>query len=402
MTPEARRDRAAILRRDGVAPASGRVLAAFRFFALPAAFACAFLGLSPSWGEVGGEISLENSFSGTFHRHVYGPMRMPFKHRSLSVHRDADHSRLPRPSILPRFRTDEVSRNLSRTPLRIQLFDSRINESFLCLVQELDIAVAQLAVLFVIPKPPRVEILEQTKRRIRVPEPLKHLTEKSIGSLEAGIAGSDVIEAELRQLGKKCQISVQVGSEAVHALKSRIDETEHDHRRGRHAWVVKHRKLIHEIALREVALDSPGIPLAGKDFLIDPHLLTEKGELLLLSFEIREVLVSQNEVEGNKPRSDVFSRMDAPEADVLSADGFVQIAREKVKDTTMPEVFLGAGVLLVEDLLGEGHAALAGLRLDELQELLTGEVPGMRRHKVEETCFFLGIAKAAEGVRMYG
>ena len=28
MTPEARRDRAAILRRDGVAPASGRVLAA--------------------------------------------------------------------------------------------------------------------------------------------------------------------------------------------------------------------------------------------------------------------------------------------------------------------------------------------------------------------------------------
>ena len=58
MTPEARRDRAAILRRDGVAPASGRVLAAFRFFALPAAFACAFLGLSPSWGEVGGEISL--------------------------------------------------------------------------------------------------------------------------------------------------------------------------------------------------------------------------------------------------------------------------------------------------------------------------------------------------------
>ena len=31
MTPEARRDRAAILRRDGVAPASDRVLAALRF-----------------------------------------------------------------------------------------------------------------------------------------------------------------------------------------------------------------------------------------------------------------------------------------------------------------------------------------------------------------------------------
>jgi hypothetical protein len=140
----------------------------------------------------------------------------------------------------------------------------------------------------------------------------------------------------------------------------------------------------------------------GKDFLIDPYLLTEKGELLLLGFEVREVLISEDEVQGNKPRSNVFGRMDAPEANVLSADGFVQIAREKVKDTTMPEVFLGAGVLLVENLLGEGHAALAGLRLDELQELLAGEVPGMRRHKVEETCFFLSIAKAVESVRMYG
>ena len=203
MTPEARRDRAAIVRRDGVAPASGRVLAAFHFLVLSAAFACAFLGLSPSRGEVGGEISPENSFSGTFHRHVYGPMRMPFKHRSLSVHRDADHRRLPRPSILPGFRTDEVSRNLSRTPLRVQLLDSRITESLLCLVQELDIAVAQLAVLLVIPKPPRVEILEQTKRRIRVPQPLKHLTEKSVGSLEVRIAGSDVIETELWELGKE-------------------------------------------------------------------------------------------------------------------------------------------------------------------------------------------------------
>jgi hypothetical protein len=33
VTPEARRDRAAILRRDGVAPASDRVLAALRFLA---------------------------------------------------------------------------------------------------------------------------------------------------------------------------------------------------------------------------------------------------------------------------------------------------------------------------------------------------------------------------------
>ena len=79
MTPEARRDRAAILRRDGVAPASGRVLAAFCFFAWSRAFACSFFGLSSSLTEPGGEISLERSFPGTFHRHIYRPMRMPLE-----------------------------------------------------------------------------------------------------------------------------------------------------------------------------------------------------------------------------------------------------------------------------------------------------------------------------------
>ena len=40
VTPEARRDRAAILRHDGAAPASGRVLAALRFLAVSVASAC--------------------------------------------------------------------------------------------------------------------------------------------------------------------------------------------------------------------------------------------------------------------------------------------------------------------------------------------------------------------------
>ena len=79
MTPEARRDRAAILRRDGVAPASDRVLAAFRFRAWSRAFSCSFFGLGSRLTEPGGEISLERSFPGTFHRHIYGPVRMPLE-----------------------------------------------------------------------------------------------------------------------------------------------------------------------------------------------------------------------------------------------------------------------------------------------------------------------------------
>ena len=113
-------------------------------------------------------------------------------------------------------------------------------------------------------------------------------------------------------------------------------------------------------------------------------------------------MISENEIERDEPGSDVFGRVYAPETDILPANGFVQIAREKMKDTAMPEVFLGAGVLLLDDFSGKGHAALAGLRLDELQELLAGEVAGMRRHKVEETGFLLRIAESAEGFRMYG
>ena len=59
VTPEARRDRAAILRHDGVAPASDRVLAALRFRAVSVASACSFFLLSPCQGDPGGEVSWE-------------------------------------------------------------------------------------------------------------------------------------------------------------------------------------------------------------------------------------------------------------------------------------------------------------------------------------------------------
>src|SRR5208337_995513 len=78
-TPEARRDRAAILRRDGVAPASDRVLAALRFLAVSVASACSFCLLSPGQGDAGGEIPRERCRLGTFHGYVYCLMRMPLE-----------------------------------------------------------------------------------------------------------------------------------------------------------------------------------------------------------------------------------------------------------------------------------------------------------------------------------
>jgi hypothetical protein len=86
VTPEAQRDRAAILRRDGVAPASDRVLAALRFRAVSVASACSFCLLSPCQGDAGGEISWERCLLRTFHSYVYWLMRVPLEQCRLPVH----------------------------------------------------------------------------------------------------------------------------------------------------------------------------------------------------------------------------------------------------------------------------------------------------------------------------
>src|SRR5713101_1137257 len=180
--------------------------------------------------------------------------------------------------------------------------------------------------------------------------------------------------------------------EAIHALKPPIDETEGHHRGERDGWVVEHGEFIHEVAVGEIALDSPRVAFVWQDFLVDPHLVTEESELLFLGLEIGEALISENEVESNEPGSNVFGRVHTPKTDILSANGFIQIPAEKMKDAAMPEIFLRAGVFLFHNLSGKGDAALAGLCLDELQELLAREIAGMCSYKVEETGLLFRIA----------
>src|SRR5215472_9726616 len=86
VTPEARGDRAAILRHDGVAPASDRVLAALRSLAVFRASAFSFCCLSPRQGDSGGEISRERCLFRTLHGHIDRLMRVALKEGSLSVH----------------------------------------------------------------------------------------------------------------------------------------------------------------------------------------------------------------------------------------------------------------------------------------------------------------------------
>ena len=94
--------------------------------------------------------------------------------------------------------------------------------------------------------------------------------------------------------------------------------------------------------------------------------------------------------------------MHAAETDVFPADRLIEIARKEVEYPAMPEVFLGAGVLLLDHFSCEGNAALAGFCLSELQKLLAGEVAGMGGHKVEKASFLLRVTETAEGFRVDG
>jgi hypothetical protein len=94
--------------------------------------------------------------------------------------------------------------------------------------------------------------------------------------------------------------------------------------------------------------------------------------------------------------------MCTPKADIFSAERLVDIARKEMKNAAMSEVFLGAGVFLLHDFSSKGDAALACLRLNKLQELPAGKIPGMRSHKVKKLSFLFRIAEIPERFSMNG
>src|SRR6266568_1555819 len=88
--------------------------------------------------------------------------------------------------------------------------------------------------------------------------------------------------------------------------------------------------------------------------------------------------------------------MFAPEADVILADGFIEITCEEVVDLPVPQKWAGRGMALFDKLPNESEAALSGLSVDESEELLAGEVARVRRDKVKETGLVLGVAERAQ------
>src|SRR6266852_8489857 len=133
VTPEARRDRAAILRHDGVAPASDRVLAALCSLALSRAFAWSCCLLPLCRGEPGGETSSERhrprTFPGSFHQ----SLRMTFEQGHLTVHGREDKShRLGAPESLVLL-ADLVEAHIAGPPFLVEIVDAGAAKFGFCL-----------------------------------------------------------------------------------------------------------------------------------------------------------------------------------------------------------------------------------------------------------------------------
>src|SRR5437867_4356137 len=186
-----------------------------------------------------------------------------------------------------------------------------------------------------------------------------------------------------------------MGLETVETPKAGIDKREGNHR-GRRAWDKKHRELVDEIAVGKLLPDGSGVTLSREIFLVDCKLFGEVANLLLFGFEELVVELSENEIKRGEPGEDVFGRVFAAEADIILADGFVQVPGEEMVDLAVAEAGARGGVTFFEQLSDKGQAALSRLALDESNKLLTREVAGMCGDKVEETGLVLGVAERAQ------
>ena len=154
---------------------------------------------------------------------------------------------------------------------------------------------------------------------------MKHPLEGLFCGLEIRVARRHIVQAQFCEFGEERQVRIQMSLEAVHTFKSRIDETKGHHRGKRKRWVIEHGEFIHEVAVGRLIFDRSRVAFVGQDFLVDSHLVAEENQLLLFGFQIRELLVSQNEVESNEPGSDVFGRVNLSETDIFPSNRLIEM-----------------------------------------------------------------------------
>ena len=227
----------------------------------------------------------------------------------------------------------------------------------------------------------QAEIIHESTRTVGVPMAIEKSQERQLRAFLIGIPSRNVVKSHARELAEEREIGLQMGVETVETLKAGIDEREGDHR-GRGLGNKKHREFVDKIAIGEPLLDGSSIALGREIFLVDAELFSEVADLVLLGFKEGVIELTEYEIERSEPGANVFERVFATESDIVLANGFIDIAGEKMVDLPIAQARTRRGVALFEEFSNEGQAAFSGLPVDEADELLAGEVAGVRGYEI--------------------
>ncbi len=239
-------------------------------------------------------------------------------------------------------------------------------------------------VLFTVPLRLHVEITSQIREALTFDKQRKEL-----GSLLLETRFSrNVKELEARKLPEQRPVGAQVRYIRIKVSVVRINVSEGDHR---HVFG----RRISNAERKPVREGDAAMVLYGwrEQALADLESLDKVSALGFRGLEIIFFRVSENEVESQEPGLDVGEFVIPPIAEIVFADGSVELPRAEVINETPARVSLGAGTTKTEQFFDQSGIALAALGLCKVQKLPHGEVAGMRGHKVEKPGLHFGIAE---------
>ena len=126
------------------------------------------------------------------------------------------------------------------------------------------------------------------------------------------------------------------------------------------------------------------------------ELLAEIGDLGLFGFEVVVLLVFEDESKQHWPGQHELPRVASAVAEILFAYFSIERLREKVMDTPHAGVLAPTGMAVAFELQAEFRASLAPLDAGKGEELVQGEVAGVRGDDVDEAGFGFRVAESLQ------
>src|SRR5882762_6760219 len=183
-------------------------------------------------------------------------------------------------------------------------------------------------------------------------------------------------------------------NEMGRCFKAGIHVSQSDHRRS--TWERRRKKqgkLVDEIAEGRLAIGAALVNLGRQRVLWDPQFITKETDLVLLRFEVVQILVGQNEVQKHEAGTHEIERVPLAVAQVVLVDLSVDGAGKQMKDGAPAHVIPDRGMTPLEDFLGERCGPLPVSCASETAELSKGEEARVDRSNIEKTGVRFGVAE---------